>query len=129
MIRTLNSIFILWNVLQMSKLLCNVLKFSGGEIAPNAPLVARLVFDEVVSSFRWNIHRRMARRQNDRTSTEITSREFLFCSRYAERLARLKQVPIFKVFVRPGRYSNYAPPDTKRALQRLGHVFGVLCSK
>jgi len=27
----------------MSKLLCNVLKISGGENAPNHPLVARLV--------------------------------------------------------------------------------------
>jgi len=38
---------------------------------------------------------------------------------YAKRLARLKQVPIFKVLARPGRDSNHTNndlPDLKRAL-------------
>ena len=41
MIRIQNFIFILWKFLQMSKLLCNVLKYSGGGKCPH--LVARLL--------------------------------------------------------------------------------------
>jgi len=42
--------------------------------------------------------------------------EFPCYRQYVERLARLKQVPMFKVLVRPGRDSNNDLPDTKRAL-------------
>ena len=45
--------------------------------------------------------------------------EYPCYSHYAERLARLKQVPIFKVLARPGRDSNLRNndlPDMKRAL-------------
>jgi len=47
--------------------------------------------------------------QHDRTPTKIASALEFFCfSHYGERLARLKQVPIFKVLVRPGRDSTSA---------------------
>ena len=49
----------------------------------------------------------------------IRTGEFPCYSHYAERLARLKQVPIFKVLARPGRDSNHMNndlPDMKRAL-------------
>jgi len=46
--------------------------------------------------------------------------EFPCHSHYAERLARLKQVPIFKVVVRPGRDSNHVEP------QPTGHEANTL---
>ena len=53
--------------------------------------------------------------------------EFPCYSHYAERLARLKQVPIFKVLARPGRdskHTNNDLPGMKRALLPLGHTSG-----
>jgi len=60
-------------------------------------------------------------RQHDRTPTKIASalEKFPATVIIAERLARLKQVPIFKVLALPGRDSNHTNnelPDMKRAL-------------
>jgi len=61
-----------------------------------------LVFDEVIP---------MGRQEATRPDSDedcIRVGEFPCYSHYAERLVRLKQVPIFKVLVRPGRDSNHA---------------------
>ena len=66
--------------------------------------------------FRWE-----GSRQHDRTPTKIASalENFPATVNYAERLARLTQVPILEVLTRPGRDSNHTNndlPDMKRAL-------------
>jgi len=72
-----------------------------------------LVFDEVVPMETTSMGRQEA------TRPDSDSDEESLCSHYA--LARLTQVPIFKVLVRPGRDSNHDLPDTKQALCSLGH--------
>jgi len=88
------------------------------EIWRDRPFLNRthLVFDEV---FRLE-----GGRQHDQTPTKIASTlenlpATVIKLNYVERLARLKQVPVFKVLARPGRDSNHANndlPDMKWAL-------------
>ena len=60
-----------------------------------------MVFGEAVPTWRQE--------QHDRTPTKIASAlEFPSYSHYAERLARQKLVPIFKVLVLSGRDTNHA---------------------
>jgi len=50
MVRMQNFDFIIWKFLHMSKLLCNVLKISGGQMPQmSPPLVARLIGSKRVS--------------------------------------------------------------------------------
>jgi len=51
MIRIQNFNFIIQKFLQMSKLLCNVLKISGGKCPKCPPMVARLLYTDNLSLF------------------------------------------------------------------------------
>ena len=96
---------------------------SGIDDRPGRDLCRVLKRSPISQPHTLGLRRRLFRwegRQHDRTSTKIASAlENFPHSHYDERLARLKQVPIFKVLARPGRDSNHTNndlPDMKRAL-------------
>ena len=107
-------------------------------VLPVAPTIARGV-EEIahfstahtwssMKLFRWEGSRqhdnfidssKIASELENFPATELENFPATCYSHYAERLARLKQVPIFKVLARPGRDSNHTNndlSDMKRAL-------------